>query len=526
MKIKILLLLSFVIISCQISLGDKSVFVRNYDKKKPIKSKKAGILWNEEIVNANGDFSAHDHSSVSENSFYLDDIYIKKINLKGMIYGEKIPFSKMKFSNKNGDTPFKIAEEQLKDLLDDYILNDSTRNDNLNKIYEYKVNNSLRVNLSDSEIKRFINKKIVIGDFFSFFKNKPIVQIASFNDLGGCNDDNLSHFMISFLQSCKVIERNKYRKNISTSSLFLGSRDHWLVICDEVKLLMSNLTNKDELLANEYIAKFIKDNFVPLKISNSEKKSRFTGYYAFNIDVSAKKTSKYKYPIYGKPNECRSSLTCYDRKQIDIDRKIDSKYIKLWAKNSVDIYKLHLQGSGVGVLENDSVVYIYNTGSNYHEYTSFYDVFLTKKSKYPQLYGKNYSQILDWMSEDGNQDEAVKILSYNPSYMFFDYSYKNNIRGAEGSVLTPARSLAIDRTVIPYGTPICLKTKIPVIGVSTGKYVDFDRMVVAQDTGAAIKGYVRADVFFGYEKKSAILSNSMDFEGSWFILVPKIVFKE
>jgi len=125
----------------------------------------------------------------------------------------------------------------------------------------------------------------------------------------------------------------------------------------------------------------------------------------------------------------------------------------------------------------------------------------------------NMPSIKDWLS--AYPDKAIELLNSNPSYIFFSLRLTDDT-GPVGSLnvpLTSERSIAVDRRYIPLGFPVWLDTKLP-------NQQPYQRLMMAQDTGGAIKGSVRADVFFGHGQRAERLAGNMKQPGRLYILLP------
>ncbi len=156
----------------------------------------------------------------------------------------------------------------------------------------------------------------------------------------------------------------------------------------------------------------------------------------------------------------------------------------------VDLFFLHVQGSGLVELADGSIVAVGYAEQNGHPYQSVGRVLI----EMGELEKEEVTlfTIRDWLKT--NPDRLDEVLSKNPSYVFFELrdAQENGPTGALNVALTPRRSIAVDRNVIPLGAPVWLQTTLPNEAQSP-----LNQLMLAQDTGGAIKGHVRADVFWG-----------------------------
>lgn len=130
----------------------------------------------------------------------------------------------------------------------------------------------------------------------------------------------------------------------------------------------------------------------------------------------------------------------------------------------------------------------------------------------------NFFTIRQWLYD--HPAEAIKLMQRNPSYVFFKILDREGAIGSVGAVLTPWRSMAVDNRFIPYGLPIYLETELPAMP-GAGVATPFKRVMVAQDTGGAIRGPVRGDIFFGTGSSAEYMAGYMKGRGVYNLLVPK-----
>ena len=124
-----------------------------------------------------------------------------------------------------------------------------------------------------------------------------------------------------------------------------------------------------------------------------------------------------------------------------------------------------------------------------------------------------------FLKSKGSSRDAAEVMQTNASYVFFRELEKDGPVGSQGVVLTPNRSLAVDRRFLPLGAPIWIDTTAPSAQTETPDRV-LRRLFVAQDTGGAIRGPVRADIFWGAGRDAAEIAGKMRHEGRMWILLP------
>lgn len=321
------------------------------------------------------------------------------------------------------------------------------------------------------------------------------LQKKDFSDLLNWQEDNHLEALLAFKESCKIqkITIDRALKNFLIS-------ENIKKICQQAEFVDSSQGAK----------KFFEENFQPhlVKDEQNNEYGLFTGYYEIELDGSREKNEEYKYPIYQLPN-----LPLDDerlkRENINLGSLENQDLELLYVNDKIRLFMLHVQGSGIIKLNESEKVRVKYAGKSQFPYNSIGKYLISIKAiPKSSISGESIS---NWLYS--NPDLVDEILNKNQSYVFFKINHKK-IKGAEGSHLTPKRSLAIDSSKIPFGLPIWLETELP-------NKTSFNRLMVTQDSGSAIKGYVRGDVFFGEGKLAEKLSQHMNSIGSYYIFLPK-----
>jgi membrane-bound lytic murein transglycosylase A len=186
----------------------------------------------------------------------------------------------------------------------------------------------------------------------------------------------------------------------------------------------------------------------------------------------------------------------------------------LWVDDPVDAFFLQIQGSGRVMLEDGTSLRIGYAGQNGHPYVAIGRELIARGALTREAV--SMPAIRDWLR--ANPQEADAVMNRNPSFVFFRELDGDGPVGAQGVALTPGRSLAVDRSFVPYGVPVWLDAEDPVDGE-----VRVQRLLVAQDTGGAIRGPVRGDVFWGHGPEAEHRAGLMKSRGRYFLLLPKTV---
>jgi membrane-bound lytic murein transglycosylase A len=288
---------------------------------------------------------------------------------------------------------------------------------------------------------------------------------------------------------------------------------------------------------------FFEENFQPLRISRlGEGEGFVTGYYEPILDGSRTRTDVYTVPVYrrasnlfvrgktqndtGLPNKGevfrkigrRKLVPYYDRAQIE-DGAIAGRGLEIcWLKSQTDLLFAQIQGSARIRLEDGSTVRINYDAHNGYPYTAVGRV-LIDRGIIPREQ-MSMQRIREWM--DQNPDGANDVRRQNRSYVFFrevQLSDKDEAVGAQGVPLTPGRSIAVDKALHVYGTPFFIEGELPI--ESAQSKTPFRRLMVAQDTGSAIVGPARADIYFGAGADAGRVSGRLRNNARFVMLVPK-----
>ncbi len=288
---------------------------------------------------------------------------------------------------------------------------------------------------------------------------------------------------------------------------------------------------------------FFEEHFLPLRISRLGEDDGFvTGYYEPVLDGSRTQTEVYNVPVYRRPSNLfvrgfsqdspslpnkgqvfrkigrRKLVPYYDRGEIE-DGAIAGRGLEIcWLKDQTDLLFAQIQGSARVHLEDGSTMRINYDAHNGYPYTAVGRV-LIDRGIIPKEQ-MSMQKIREWM--DQNPDGAKELRRQNRSYVFFrevHLSDKDEAVGAQGVPLTPGRSIAVDRALHVYGTPFFIEGELPI--ESAQSRTPFRRLMIAQDTGSAITGPARADLYFGAGADAGRVSGRLRHTMRFMILVPK-----
>lgn len=331
------------------------------------------------------------------------------------------------------------------------------------------------------------------------------LEQVEFENLEGWQSDNHSEALRSFIQSCNKFAQMPQNISIGKQLGYITPAD-FRDVC-EIADIVKGMSSKQ---AQNFFENWFKPFIVLNK--NGSSKGVFTGYYEANLKGSKIKTEKFKYPIYAKPKNLGSE-PYFTRKEIS-EGALDNKNLEiLFVDDKVELFFLHVQGSGRITLEDGSVVKVTYAGKNNRDYSSI-GAYM-ENHNILQKGTVSADSIKEWMHK--NPEAADEIMNSNNAFVFFKISDGEYVVGAQNVPLTAERSLAVDSSIMPYGFPMWVDTALKGKNGSKSRY---NRLLIAQDTGSAIKGTVRGDIFFGYGEDAESKASYMASPGEYYILLP------
>ena len=319
---------------------------------------------------------------------------------------------------------------------------------------------------------------------------------AAWSDLAGLGEDALFEAWNAWLRSCE------------------RPLPPYAALCSDVRLL----SIADASAQREWLQQRLR----PYRVESlqGDPTGLLTGYFEPLLDASRVPTDEFSVPLYQPPANLAQRKPWYSRQEIDTQpaaRAALQGRVIAYLSHPIDALVLQIQGSGrLRLVQADGStrwVRLSYAGSNDQPYRSIgrwlLDQGLVKDASWPG--------IRDWLAS--NPQRQQELLWVNPRMVFFKEEPLSEMdaqvgpRGAQGVALTPGRSIAVDPTSIPYGAPVWL--------VSRGPQVSMQKMVLAQDTGSAITGAVRADYFAGWGSEAAELAARLRQPLQMWVLWPK-----
>ncbi|RJR29646.1 MAG: murein transglycosylase [Desulfobacteraceae bacterium] len=296
--------------------------------------------------------------------------------------------------------------------------------------------------------------------------------------------------------------------------------------------------------SSEEFKRAVKKGFILYRAKGAPQNEKvlFTGYYEPTYPASLSPDATYKHPIYKKPDDLiqvdlspfreefkgksivaridgKRVVPYYSRKEIEDNKSLAGRRLEIaWLKDHLDVSFLQIQGSGRLKLPDNSIMRVGYEASNGRPYQSIGRYMLQKGLLSREEV--SMQSIRRYLAE--HREAQPEILNYNPSYVFF----RTVDGGPFGSInvpLTPGRSLALDSGLFPKGALCFVTTKKPVLDSKSGiaGWNEFSRFMLNQDTGGAIKGAGRADLFWGSDDYAEIAAGHMKHEGDLYVLIKK-----
>ena len=347
-----------------------------------------------------------------------------------------------------------------------------------------------------------------------------IGETIRWDELPGWNDDRHAEAWPALLQQCKVLPRKK---------------PQWEKLCVDAEAL----GKVDDPDARHFFeSRFSAHRVIPSnKKDGSPGNGLVTGYYEPLLKGSLHRSDQYRHPLYAVPDdmlridlaglypelskmklrgrvEGKKIVAYHDRAAINNeDSPLWGKEL-VWIDDPVAVFFLHVQGSGRIQMDDGSMMAVGYADQNGHPYTSIGKILIDRD----EIAREDISlfTIQQWLQQ--NPQQARALLEENSSYIFFSIreNAEENPRGSLNVPLTPSRSIAVDPANIALGSPVWLDTSYPHETEHT-----LQRLTFAQDTGGAIKGFARADMFWGNGEMAEKLAGEMKQQAELYVLLPR-----
>ncbi|MEC5398304.1 murein transglycosylase A [Uliginosibacterium sp. H1] len=345
----------------------------------------------------------------------------------------------------------------------------------------------------------------------------PAFQAADWSALPEWQRDDLAQAWGGLLASCRAIREP-------------AMREAWSVACEAARAL-----GDKPLSAN--IRAFMETHLQPWQIVNADgtQEGLVTGYYEPLIRASRWKSARFTTPVYGVPDdmlnldlaavypetkglrlrgrvEGRKVLPYWSREQIEAQGERFQAKVLAWAEDPVELFFLQVQGSGQAEFSDGSRVRLAYADQNGHPYISIGRYLINKGEM--KLEQASMQGLKNWVK--ANPSRLSELLNANPSYVFFreEAAGSEGPKGSLGVPLAAGRAIAVDPRTVPLGAPVFISFPKPEGG-------QMNRLVMAQDTGGAIRGRVRADFFWGFGAEAGAQAGRMRQQGRMWLLWPR-----
>lgn len=335
---------------------------------------------------------------------------------------------------------------------------------------------------------------------------KMLVQRVGFSSMPGWATDNHVEALDAFLRSCSDFDVRPDGA-ASGKDQFLAPAIVWKRVCQKAYLIPAN----DDPGART----FFEREFVPVKLtSDKNDHATLTGYYEPLLNGSRTKVRPYVYPVYGLPPQPLN----VPRAKIDALGYLGGVApVIVYVDDPVKLFFLHIQGSGIIKTSCGEVIHVGYAGNNSQPYVAIGKVMVDRG--YIDKKDVSMQSISAWLY--AHPDQMWDIMWQNPSYIFFQ-ELQGGPYGSERAQLTANRSLAVDSSYLPLGMPIYVATAVPRVGGAS--YTLFRKLMVAQDTGRAITGPMRGDIYFGTGIDAEQVAGRMNAGGDFTLLVPQELY--
>ncbi len=364
----------------------------------------------------------------------------------------------------------------------------------------------------------------------------PVMTRTTYDKLPGWSADSTSKAIGPFLAGCAHLADARLNGEAKLGGMpaaeaLGGQAASWKPACDAARAVPGT----DDAAARRFFEAWL----VPYAVTaGQDAMGLFTGYYEPEIRGSRSPSSAYKVSLLSRPADLvpveagtfagenaalrvgrrlpsGDVVPYYDRAEIEHGALAGKRLELIWLADPIDAFFLHIQGAGRIRLPDGKVARVSYAGQNGRTYLPIGRVLVDRGEM--TLEQVSMQSISAWLR--AHPAEAGDVMAKNPSYVFFrEVIGVKADQGPPGTLsvpLAPGRSLAVDRSVIPLGAPVWLDTTDPVDGSK------LQRLMLAQDTGGAIHGAVRADVFWGWGAEAENRAGRMRQQGRYFVLLPK-----
>ena len=354
-----------------------------------------------------------------------------------------------------------------------------------------------------------------------------VLTPARYDDLPGWSADRHGEGLAALQRSCARIVSLSDTQQVGTGNVARPVAA-WRAPCEQALRL--------DAADHAAMRAFMERAFAPFAAADTDNPDGlFTGYYEPELRGSRTAGGRYTVPLHGRPADLVTvdlALFKPEWRGQRITGRLDSGALKpyptraeiengalrsarseiVWVDDAVDAFFLQVQGSGRVLFDDGSIMRVGYAAQNGHPYVAIGRELIARGALTRETV--SMQSIRAWLA--AHPTEAASVMNLNPSYVFFRTLTGDGPLGSEGVVLTPGRSLAVDRAFLAMGLPVWLDAEDPLDPAQRVR-----RLMVAQDTGGAIRGPVRGDVFWGHGVDAAERAGRMRSRGRYWILLPR-----
>ncbi len=354
---------------------------------------------------------------------------------------------------------------------------------------------------------------------------------ARFSELPGWKADAHANALTAFLASCEKLARLPEQARVGTGP-FGGYALDWRPAC----LGAGQVPPGNHRKARAF---FEREFRVYATRGDAGPTGRITGYYVQPLRASRRQGGEYQFPLYRRPADLVSislsdfisdgrSRRAWGRLSAKGTRLVhyptraayrkafgsDTSNVLLWLDNPRDVVRVEIEGSGRATMDDGTTVMVGFAGKN------------ARKSGKLRLVSRQLQTFLEQHRRRGSRQWANaeiaryhQIVDQKTSVVFFAMESRPGAIGSQNVVLTPRRSLAVDRATISLSTPVWVATRAP--QAATGPSKRFRHLLIAQDTGGAIRGTMRGDIYWGDDATAMAIGKRVNGPGRMWLLLPR-----
>ena len=330
------------------------------------------------------------------------------------------------------------------------------------------------------------------------------LKMLRWNEINGWRGDDHAAAFETFLKSCKTI--------VSGTPPRHADQPFYAALQSVCRRAIKELP-LDRVAARI----FFERNFRPMRIAPLGQNNGFlTGYYEPIIEGSHERNTEFNVPLYRTPPNLTKPYL--DRAAIEDGALAGRKLEICWLKDPTDLFFAQIQGSARVRIEDGKILRLNYSSHNGQPYTAIGGVLIAREIVPKE--DMSMQRIREWI--DANPKEGKELRRRNKSFVFFretGLADHEEPVGAQGVSLTPGRSIAVDKSIHIYGTPFFIEADLPLDGERSEN--SLRRLWVAQDTGGAIIGPARADLYFGAGDAQAQVAGRIRHPGQFTILIPR-----